>query len=188
MFLSFTTTMTFAQAQFNASNCFQLNDSAKLGFAVVSQSFDNFIAQTGSSYTWDFTTTGTPGPWTSWTSPTALYKFQPSSASIHLPFASTEINEYASLPFARDHFYTYSTIQDTLYCDGFYTSSDKVYLPRIPYLTFPLNYSDSVYTQTTQTGGTALGPGVISRYWIYDGFGTVKFPYGTESNVYRIEN
>jgi hypothetical protein len=37
-----------------------------------------------------------------------------------------------------------------------------------------------------QTGGTAVGPGSVTRYWIYDGFGTVKMPYGTETNVYRI--
>jgi hypothetical protein len=73
-----------------------------------------------------------------------------------------------------------------LYTDGFYNSSNKVYLPRIPYLSFPLSFSDSVYTHTLQSGGTAVGPGSVSRYWVYDGFGTVKLPYGTQSNVYRI--
>lgn len=180
------TTSSFAQAPFTSNNCFQLNDSSKIGFAVVSAAFDDLLDSTGSNYTWDFSSTGSPGPWTSWTSPTISYNFQAASLSIHSPFATSEINEYALVAFARDNFYTYSTNQDTLYTEGFYNSSNKVYSPRIPYLNFPLNFSDSVYTSTIQDGGTAVGPGSVTRYWIYDGFGTLKLPYGTESNVYRI--
>jgi len=176
----------FAQSSFTSNNCFQLNDSSKIGLAVLSTSLDGFIDSTGNNYTWDFSSTGSPGPWTSWTSPTISYNFQPASLSIHSPFIGSEINEYALVAFARDNFYTYSSTQDTLYTEGFYNSSNKVYSPRIPYLTFPLSYSDSIYTYTPQDGGTAVGPGSVSRYWIYDGFGTLKLPYGTTNNVFRI--
>lgn len=182
LFVSFLST---AQPQFTANNCFQLNDSSKVGFAVVSQSFDDFISQTGSNYTWDFTNIGTPGPWTSWTNPTTSYKFQPSSQSIHSVFQSTQINEYANVAFARDHFYTYSTSNDTLYFHGYYAGSNYPYHTPFPYLTFPLSYSDSVHNYTIQSSGNT-SVGSVSRDWIYDGFGTVNFSYGTESNVFRI--
>ncbi|MCE9540521.1 MAG: T9SS type A sorting domain-containing protein [Bacteroidetes bacterium] len=185
LFLSLISTITFAQSQFTSNNCFQLNDSSKLGFVVVSQSFDNYISQTGNNYTWDFTTTGFPGPWGTWTTPTISYKFQPSSQSIHSTFQSTQINEYANVAFARDHFYSYSPSSDTLYFYGYYAGSNHPYYTPFPYLTFPLSYTDSVYTYTIQKSGNTV-VGSVTRDWIYDGFGTVKFSYGTENNVYRI--
>lgn len=170
------------QSQFEASNCFQLNDSSFIGFAVVTENFDGQVSQTGSNYVWDYSSTGTPGPWTNWAEPTVPYHFMPSSESIHSPFNSTEINEYAVLPFARDHFYTYSSQQDTLYFNGHYASSNNQYLPAIPYLTFPLSYTDSVFTTTEQSAS----PGLVSRYWIYDGYGMLKLPYGDVDDVVRI--
>ncbi len=185
LFLLVTPTV-FAQLQFTANNCFQLNDSSKLGFAVLAQGFDNFVSQTGNNYTWDFTDTGTPGPWTNWTNPTISYNFQPSSQSIHTPFAASQINEYSIVAFPRDHFFTYSANQDTLYANGYYKTSNIVYIPQVPYLTFPLSFSDSVFHYQSITMGVNGPPASVSRYWIYDGFGTVKLPYGTENNVFRI--
>lgn len=183
------TIITFAQPQFTSNHCFQVNDSSKIGFAIVSQNFDDFISSTGNNYTWDFTTTGTPGPWTTWTAPTASYLFQPSTQSIHTPFHATEINEYAVLSFSRDVFYTYSASQDTLYYDGLYSNANYLYSPRVPYLTFPLNYSDSVYTHIKQYANPnqpTTATGSVTRYWMYDGYGTVKLPYGTATDVYRV--
>jgi len=185
LFLSLITTSTFTQPQFTAGNCFQPGASSRLGFAIVAQNFDNFIGQTGANYTWDFSSTGTPGPWTSWTNPTASYYFRPAAQSIHSLFQTSQINEYAEVAFARDHFYSYSPSRDTLYIDGFYASSNLKYAPPVPYLTFPMIFSDSVYTHTVLKYG-AIRTGSVTRYWIYDGFGTVKFPYGESGNVYRI--
>lgn len=179
----------FAQPQLTSNDCFQVNDSSKLGFAIVSQNYDDFISQTGNNYTWDFTTTGTPGPWTSWTNPTTAYKFQAGSQSTHTTFSLSTINEYALTAFARDLFYTYSPNNDTLYLDGIYVSNNYKYAPHIPYLTFPLSFDDSVYTHTNQYGiptQPTNKTGSVSRYHIYDGFGTLKLPYGNVSNVYRV--
>jgi hypothetical protein len=181
--------IVFAQPQFTSTHCFQVNDSSKIGFAIVNQSFEDFIPATGNNYTWDFTTTGTPGPWTTWTAPTASYLFQPSTQSIHTPFHGTEINEYAVLSFSRDVFYTYSSNQDTLYYDGLYSNANYAYKPRVPYLTFPLNYTDSVHSYTKQFGNPnqpTNATGSVTRYWMYDGYGTVKLPYGTATDVYRV--
>ena len=186
LFLSVSVVLV-AQPQFTASNCFQLNDASSIGFAVVSAPFGNQQSLTGSDYTWDFSSTGTPGPWTNWAAPTAEYVFQASSSSIHTPFLATQINEYGQLPFARDHFYSYSSASDTLYMNGFYSSSNHQYIPAIPYLSFPLSYSDSIHTHTIQNQGAPM-TGSVTRYWIYDGFGTLVLPYGTANDVYRIRS
>lgn len=181
-FIALLGTSAMGQSPFTVNNCFQVNDNSTLGFSVYAQSFDSFISQTGSNYTWDFSSEN-------WTEPTTPYLFQPATQSIHTLFHFAEINEYSNIIFARDIFYTHSEDQDTLYCDGLYLSVDYPFAPRIPYLSFPLNFQDSVYTYTKQYANpnqpnTATGS--VTRYWIYDGFGTVELPYGTINNVYRI--
>jgi hypothetical protein len=178
-----------AQPQFTVNNCFQVNDSTHLGFVIVAQNFADFIPQTGTNHTWDFSSTGTPGPWTTWTNPTIPYHFQPASQSIHSIFAASEINEYSLVAFPRDHFYSRSANQDTLYMDGLYTSTNYMFRPRLPFLTFPLDFADSVSTFTRQYANPnqpTNATGSVTRSWIYDGFGTVIFPYGQANNVYRI--
>ena len=182
------TMLSMAQPQLNNTNCFQTGDSSTLGFALVLQGFDSFIPQTGSNYTWDFSTTGFPGPWGTWTAPTIPYLFQPSSQSTHVPLQSTQINEYANVGMARDHFFTYSTAADTLYYNGYYSGGTSyVYYAPLPYLVFPMNFGDSVSVVRPILNATgSVQTGTVNRSWKYDGFGTVKFPYGTENNVYRI--
>lgn len=183
--LNFIGYFSIAQSQFTSSNCFQLNDSSRLGYALVYQNFDNYISQTSNNFNWNFSNLGYPGPWGSWVSPTTPYNFQPSSQSTHVVFQSTQINEYSNVAFARDHFFSYSPSNDTLYFYGYYAGSDNKYYTRIPYLSFPLSYQDSIYTYTPQKVGSTV-VGSVTRYWIYDGFGTVNFSYGSANNVYRI--
>ncbi|GAB4446763.1 MAG: hypothetical protein OHK0036_00070 [Bacteroidia bacterium] len=182
---------SFSQPQFTSNHCFQLNDTSRLGFAVVTnQDFDALKSLTGSNYTWDFSSGQIPGPWTSWTSPTVEYKFQPSSQSIHSLFHNTQINEYANTPFARDVFYSYSNNNDTLYYEGVYTTNNYPAKPRFAYLTFPLNFNDSTgiwVQQFANPNQPTYATGSVTRSWKYDGFGTVVFPYGTATNVYRIK-
>ena len=183
LYLLFVSALVMAQAQFTANNCFQVNDSTRLGSANYQQNFDSFRNQTGSNYTWDFSTTG-------WTNLAGTCTFYPAASSPHAVPAGIEINEIAMAGFGRDLYYTYSSDKDTLYFNGRYNSgTDYLYIPRIPYLSFPLNYNDSVYTITYQyayTPDPTHKTGKIERYWIYDGYGTVKLPYGTINNVYRI--
>jgi len=174
--------LALAQPQFKAEHCFQVGDNSKIGFAVFMESFESNVAKTGSNYTWDFSGTG-------WAAPTASYVFQPGSKTEHTLLGNSQINEYAILSFSRDLFYSYSAGKDTLYYDGLYASTSILNKPPYPYLTFPLNFGDSVYYNGKLYGhptqpNTPLGS--VTRSWIYDGFGTVKLPYGTYENVYRI--
>lgn len=183
LFLIFVkSTILWGQPAFTSNECFQVNDSSKIGFAIYMRSFESFIPQTGSNHIWDFSSEA-------WTNPTASYYFRPSIQSGQTVFHQTEINEYCVLAFGRDVFYTYSSNDDTLYYDGLYISANYKYAPRVPYLTFPLNYQDSVYTYTKQFANPIQpnnATGSVSRYWIYDGYGSVKLPYGTINDVYRI--
>lgn len=182
--------MSYAQPQFTNNTCYQLGDSTSLGFALVLEGFDNFIPQTGNNFTWDFSGTGFPGPWGTWSTPTIPYVFQPSSQSTHIPFQSTQINEFSNVGMPRDQFYSYSAAYDTLYYHGYYAGGTSyVYYVPLPYFVFPMNYSDSVSVSRPITNATgAIQTGSVTRNWKYDGFGTIKFPYGIENNVYRIHS
>ncbi len=136
--LSFIAPMAiFAQPVFTASNCFQVNDSSKLGFAVNSETFESFIPQTVSNHNWNLSNNG-------WTATTTSYIFQAGSQESHTAFSNSEINEYALTTFFRDIFYSYSVDKDTLYLDGFYLSTSYAARPSYPYLSFPLNFGDSL--------------------------------------------
>lgn len=190
IFIFGTILTAISQPQFTNNQCFQVNDTSRLGFAIVNQNFDGFKTLTGSNYTWDFSSGQIPGPWTSWASPTVEYKFQPSSQSIHTLFQNTQINEYANTPFARDLFYSYSNNNDTLYYEGLYSNTSYLAMPRFAYLTFPLNFNDSTgiwAQQFANPNQPTFATGSVTRSWKYDGYGTVVFPYGTVTNVYRIK-
>jgi hypothetical protein len=177
-----------AQPQFTSSTCYQVGDSTKLGFVLVLEGFDPFIPQTGSNFTWDFSGTGFPGPWGTWTEPTIPYNFQPSAKSTHVPLQFTQINEYANTGIPRDHFYSYSANKDTLYYNGYYSGGTSyVYYDPLPYFIFPMDFGDSVSVSRPILNATGtVQTGTVTRSWKYDGFGTVKFPFGEAKNVYRI--
>lgn len=188
--LIITTTLSEAQPGFTHENCFPLNAESKINYVLLLENYDSFISKTGTSYTWDLTASGGPGPWLTWTEPVTSYKFQPSSLSIHSPFYHTQINEYCLTPFVRDLFYTYSNDRDTLYYDGIYLSSNYLYRPRVPFLNFPLSFGDSTRVFLKQFANPNLpntATGSVTRTWIYDGFGTLKLPYGAAQNVFRIK-
>lgn len=171
-----------AQPTFTSANCFQVGDTSRLGFSVFAESFESWVAQTGSNHTWDFSTTN-------WVEPTVPYVFQAATASIHTLFAGSDINEYGLVLFPRDLFYTYSAGQDTLYYDGLYTSTNYLYRPHVPYLTFPLDFGDSASyygQQFANVNQPTTATGSVTRRWVYDGYGTLQLPYGTIPNCYRI--
>ncbi|TAH24756.1 MAG: T9SS C-terminal target domain-containing protein [Cytophagales bacterium] len=173
---------SIAQPVFTSNECFQVNDNSKLGFAVLSEKFETYLSSTGSNFTWDFASKVSSSPWFNWSAPTIDYKFQPGANGSSFDLRTSEINEESFIAFARNNYFTYALDKDTLYLDGIGTTR---YIPRIPYLSFPLKYKDSVYTKTALFINK-LNIGNVSRYWIYDGFGTIKFPYGIAEEVYRI--
>ena len=160
-----------------------------MGFAISTIPYEDWVATTGANHTWDYSGAGAPGPWTSWTAPTTPYTFRTAASSGRPSFAASEIHEYALTSFARDLYYSWSAARDTLYYDGVQGSSSYRYSPRIPYLHVPMTYRDSgsaflgqyaVPTQPTNRTGS------VTRSWVYDGWGTLKLPYGTVPNTVRL--
>lgn len=178
-----------AQPVLTADRVFQAGDSSTLGFAISTIPYEDWVATTGANHTWDYSGAGAPGPWTSWTAPTTPYVFRAASTSGRPAFAKSEIHEYALTSFARDLYYSWSADRDTLHYDGVHGSSSYLYSPRIPYLHVPMSYRDSgnvflgqfaVPTQPTNRTGS------VTRSWVYDGWGTLKMPYGTVPEVVRL--
>lgn len=171
-----------AQPVFTADNCFHPGLESQIRWTFLSGSYADAVMETGPDYTWDFSGL-------SWPEPTGTYLFQTGAESGNSTFANAGVNEYAEATFARDLFYTYSEDEDTLYYNGLVIGSNYAYTPAIPYFTFPMNFGDSLhhYTQLTAiVGNQEMVTGSTTRYWIYDGYGTVSLPYGTQQDVYRI--
>lgn len=181
--------IVLAQPQFQKQHCFQVGDSTGIGFANVLESFESIVPLTGPNYTWNFSNGTIPGPWTTWTDPTTPYVFQPGSEGLATSLQGSEINEYAAVFTGVDNYFTYSSDNDTLYYEGINVNGTAYPAnPRFPYLSFPMNYEDSVYIhQQLFNPIQPLTPiGSVTRYWIYDGFGTLVLPYGSSTNVYRV--
>lgn len=178
-----------AQPILTANRVFQVGDSSTLGFAISTIPFEDWVATTGANHTWDYSGAGAPGPWTSWTAPTTPYLFRMASLTGRPAFAKSEINEYSLATLARDLYFSWSIDRDTLYYDGIHTTTSYLASPHVPYLHVPMSYGDSgkafvgqfgVPTQpTTRTGS-------VTRTWVYDGWGTLKLPYGTVPEVVRL--
>lgn len=172
-----------AQPTFESNNCFHIGIQSQIGWAFLAQSYAAAVENTGNNHTWDYSQLP-------WAAPTAEYVFQSSAASGNSTFADTEINEYGLATFPRNLFFTYSPNEDTLYYNGLVISSNYRYTPGIPYLTFPMNFGDSLNNFTQLTAIIGNEPSIVgssTRSWKYDGYGTVQLPYGIQENVYRIK-
>ncbi len=190
LFAMFIVKATLAQPVFTSANCFSVNDSAKANSIYLMQDYSAYVANTGRNHSWNFVDGGISGPWGDWVKPTASYVFRRASLAQAASFGQSEINEYSVLPVTRHAFYTYADDKDTLYLDGIILASSQYpRSPRIPYLSFPLSFGDSVFSYTKQfvPGQPTRESGSASRTWIYDGYGTVSFPFKANiGNVYRI--
>lgn len=185
-FLCLNSSQLTAQPVFTADDCFRVFDYGTIGVVTVPQAFSTYIPLTGPSYTWNFFAGGIAGPWGNITTPMVPYLFRPGSYSPVFPLQGSEINEYAQMQFGRDVFYSYSDNDDTLYYEGQFTAGTVMAVyPPVPYLTFPLSYGDSVSTVNyiPSQGNAVAG---IWRTHHYDGYGNIRLPYDTVTNVYRI--
>lgn len=171
-----------AQPAFTHNHCFKVGDSTRASTAYVLETFESQVAKTGTNYTWDYSSYA-------WATPSGKYKFQAGNSSIHTGFENSQINEYLLASFSRDLAYSYSIDFDTLYMEAVYSVSSYFYKPSVPYLSFPLNFNDSVKVHRYQYAHPSFPTtptGSIHRKWTYDGFGSLKLPDGNNANVYRI--
>lgn len=177
-----------AQPVFTSANCFSIGDSTGLGSGASIVPISQEIAQTGSNYTWNYSSYNTGGPIYSWTSPIHSYVFQAGSDAPQIQFQNFPIHEDpGNTGLAYNRGFKYSTDSDTLYlcAQGEQGSIVNIYNPPIPYLSFPLNFQQVGYTDITNYFST-IPVSATHREWSYDGFGKIILPYGVIDSVYRI--
>jgi hypothetical protein len=172
-----------AQPTFTSDNCFHAGMNSTIGWTFWASSYQDQVLATSGNQSWDFSSQN-------WSLPAGEYIFQTGAESGSSTFAQSEINEYGLTTFTRDLYYTYSSDNDTLYYDGISTgASDYQYNEGIPYLTFPLDFEDSLYHHQVLfalIGGTPTEVGSTTRTWIYDGYGDLNLGYGMQEDVFRI--
>ncbi|MFM9007662.1 MAG: hypothetical protein ACKORE_03680, partial [Bacteroidota bacterium] len=130
------------QPAFTAANCFQMGDSATMGYATATIDLSTFVPQTGGNCVWDFSSNSGGGPWLTWNNLAGHYLIRPGSASSYVVFQPFPLNEFSSnVPFGPDRMFAYSAANDTLYlkADVFGGNAMAVVNPQ-PYLSFPMNY------------------------------------------------
>lgn len=174
----------FAQPIFTNNKCHQVGDSSGLQWALLNQDFQGFKSQKGSNYTWNFSSQN-------WTNPTTKYTFKTKQESSPFNISFNVLNELAYVAFKRDVYYNYSSAMDTLYLVGLNPSSnDYFYNPPVPYLSFSLNFNDSVSNYRRQFANPnqpTTKTGSVTRSYKYDGYGTLQLPYATVNNVIRVK-
>lgn len=174
---------SLAQPDFSADAFFKVGDMGKVGFVIKTDSLAVYLAQSGDNRTWDFSGE-------SWTAPAGSYSIRDAESTNRPTFAASTLNEYAVTTIARDVYYSISENKDTIYLDGMMTGATAyAYKPRVPYLILPLAFEDSGMTSVTQFAVPTQptnATGSISRWWHFDGYGTLKLPYGEAEAVTRI--
>jgi Secretion system C-terminal sorting domain len=172
-----------AQPAFQANNCFHAGIASAIGLSYIGTPFVNETTNTSGNHTWDYSNNP-------WQTPTYTYVFQPGSASVYVAFQNMQINEYSAIGLFVDKCYHYSADNDTLYFDALeYAGNAYIAHPSVPYLTFPMQFSDSIYSHNqifTNPSFPTYATGSTTRSWKYDGYGTVLLPYGSQDNCYRI--
>lgn len=187
---TFLSALFFAQAAIGQSDFTNgdfpsVGDTGAYSQASFAGFYDNGVeARTGSNYTWDFTTSDysiSPGQ--------GLYGFVapiPAQYGSGYP-ASSNMREESVF---ADGEALYEKTTDTLFITliGSPGSSNYRLNPKFPYFVFPMSFNQTQAFGQTEYVDTAL---TQHAFWHtqtvkYDGYGTVKLPWGNFSDVKRV--
>lgn len=162
----------------------KLGNVSTIGFVKeTSKSFESVYMNTGYDTVWDFSNEN-------WNSSMVNYGFRYSSLSDVTAMHYTWMNEYCATPVPRNFFYTYNAPRDTLFLDAYVDGTHLMKYPeRVPYLTYPMYFGDTVFQYTLQRQNSTnpfLPIGNVSSIAMYDGYGTLKTPTHTFDSVFRI--
>jgi hypothetical protein len=133
-----------------------------------------FESETGPNYTWDFSTNYF------YSQPNYTYYYRVPNQGLYTNFpAGSNLEEGSNLLSVAN---LYEMVNDTLYQTRWGTTPQQGtnMNPKTQWLTFPLNYGDSIYVHSPQTNFSH------NHSYKYDGYGTVQLPWGTYNNLMRI--
>lgn len=172
-----------AQTTFTAADYPSVGDADSMKYQIVLT--DSFLAtETSDHYTWDYSNLA----------------FMSGAAGIYYEYLAPNPGDYTGFPTGADLEERCITIpinnlyqksNDTLFLMrlGTATTSGSVAIPKVPWLTFPLAFGDSgsvTLTQFVDVAQTTAGSKRTHTYK-YDGFGTVKLPWGNFGSLMRIK-
>lgn len=165
---------------FNASS----SDSFKLGiFGDVYGTGMAMESATGTSYTWDFSVNINymvgQFQYNCSTPVATAYSYFPPGSNLRESGGAASIENL------------FQVTADTVFMmrNGTSMSSGSFMVPKMRWLSFPLNFNETytlkqlVYANVAQT----IEGFTRTHTYKYDGFGTVKLPWGNVSNVFRIK-
>lgn len=182
--LCFSIFQSQAQRVLTIEEGLKLGNVSTIGFVrETNKSIEDVYAKTGYDYVWDFTGEN-------WNSEMVNYKFRYSFLSDVTAMHYTWMNEICETPVPRNLFYTYNAQRDTVFLDAYMDGIHLMKYPqRVPYLTYPMYFGDTVVQFTPQKQNSTnpfLPIGNVLSIAMYDGFGTLKTPTGTFDSVFRI--
>lgn len=175
---------SYSQRVLTIEEGLKLGNVSTIGFVKeTNKNFDSIYFNTGYDHVWDFTNEN-------WNSEMVNYGFRYSYLSDITAMHYTWMNEYCETPVPRNLFYTYNAVRDTLFLDAYMDGIHLMKYPqRVPYLTYPMNYLDTIVNYTPQRQNSTnpfLPIGNVTSVAMYDGFGTLKTPQHTFDSVFRI--
>jgi hypothetical protein len=180
--------VSFAQPQFTSSDFPKIGDTA-LTILLPFQTIDESrVTATGTSFTWDFSGES------NWDflsqSPTVQrsYRYDSPKPPQSTNFPEATLSEYS---LSSDGVTTYELRNDTLYqliAGGSSNSLGTPYFPPIPIIFFPMSMDQSSeFTTGLKPTKTYPNPVAIREHKVtYDGYGSVKLPWVTYSDLFRI--
>jgi hypothetical protein len=162
----------------------KLGNVSTIGFVKeTNKDIDDIYLNTGYNHVWDYSGEN-------WNSQMVNYKFRYSYLSDVTAMHYTWMNEICETPIPRNFFYTYNAARDTVFLDAYKDGIHLMKYPqRVPYLTYPMNFGDTIYQYTPQKQNSTnpfLPIGSVYSIAMYDGFGTLKTPTHTFDSVFRI--
>lgn len=165
-----------AQQPFTSAALPAVGDAATMGNLPFQVFTNDFNAETGANYTWDFTAVMTPVG-------SLLHQY-----AYRDPSASTHGSNY---PTATINWWCGTTGTDAFYAQG---ASDMTYLGSgvtpfaVPYtwISYPLNFAQGG-TDHVQYGTPGQPISSATHTWTYDGWGTVQLPWQSFANVHRLK-
>lgn len=169
-----------------AQPAFTSNDFPSIGasdstHAPTMHQATNIQTETGSNYTWDFTSLSPVGDKRFVT----FGPFNHTEGPVSPNFPDANLQKLNNL---YDEKRIFEKTNDSIYLLWKYTNSVITeYNPQFPFLHFPMNFGE----ENTATRPYFVGVNEVaqvSTYWKYDGFGTLQLPWATHNNVFRIRS
>ncbi len=171
-----------------AQPAFTYNDFPNLGDADTTMTGGQVMVKadveaTGNGHTWDFSMLAYLPNFRQ------VVTYRPPQASSSAPFVDATIEEYG-MGVNGETVWIFRTSNDTLYrIRQGDNVNGAIYIPNYPDIVFPMSFGQVYqHSQTQNIGNPPVSPAWVRTSRVeYDGYGTLKLPWGTYTDVFRLK-